>query len=425
MTGSLPAGDPAPAAASSADRALVAATTAFLFLAPAAASTGWRLIAISLGGFAILAAGWKRLAGDLREAPRAPLVMFLAWALLCALSWSWSAAPHYSAHEIKTEVGYGAIAFAVFLVAGLRAGRWRLWRNTLLIATATILVVDVVLEHLPWRLTRHSMDGGAGPWSTHLVMMAPLLLMISWPKPWGDARRAAWSVAALALLALAAWRTENRIVWAALGVQLGLAIMLVGAHPAMGSPAPAKLRAGLLAAALVALLAFAGSIVERNQQIFHEPTAAASLERDLRPRLWSTAIAEIRKAPWLGQGFGREIAGTHFLALVPEGGQRHPPVLHSHNLFADIALQTGLVGLALFAALLAALAREHWRWLRDARVAPLGVVGLSLLAGFVVKNLTDDFLHRHNALVFWALNAMLLGLGRAPEVTQREAAAPR
>jgi hypothetical protein len=27
-----------------------------------------------------------------------------------------------------------------------------------------------------------------------------------------------------------------------------------------------------------------------------------------------------------------------------------------------------------------------------------------------VKNLTDDFLHRHNALVFWAFNAMLLGL---------------
>jgi hypothetical protein len=29
----------------------------------------------------------------------------------------------------------------------------------------------------------------------------------------------------------------------------------------------------------------------------------------------------------------------------------------------------------------------------------------------VVKNLTDDFMHRHNALVFWALNGMLLGTG--------------
>jgi hypothetical protein len=30
----------------------------------------------------------------------------------------------------------------------------------------------------------------------------------------------------------------------------------------------------------------------------------------------------------------------------------------------------------------------------------------------VVKNMTDDFLTRHNALVFWALNGMLAGLER-------------
>jgi hypothetical protein len=31
----------------------------------------------------------------------------------------------------------------------------------------------------------------------------------------------------------------------------------------------------------------------------------------------------------------------------------------------------------------------------------------------VVKNLTDDFFYRHNALVFWALNGMLVGFGRS------------
>jgi hypothetical protein len=34
-----------------------------------------------------------------------------------------------------------------------------------------------------------------------------------------------------------------------------------------------------------------------------------------------------------------------------------------------------------------------------------------MVAGFVVKNLTDDFFYRHNALVFWALNGMLIGFG--------------
>jgi len=52
--------------------------------------------------------------------------------------------------------------------------------------------------------------------------------------------------------------------------------------------------------------------------------------------------------------------------------------------------------------------------LHETRCSPaasaLGVIGLALLACFVTKNLTDDFLHRHNAQVFWALNGMLLGL---------------
>ena len=38
--------------------------------------------------------------------------------------------------------------------------------------------------------------------------------------------------------------------------------------------------------------------------------------------------------------------------------------------------------------------------------------GRSLVAGFCVKNLTDDFLHRHNGVLFWALNGMLVGFAR-------------
>jgi hypothetical protein len=52
-------------------------------------------------------------------------------------------------------------------------------------------------------------------------------------------------------------------------------------------------------------------------------------------------------------------------------------------------------------------------------------MGLCVLAGFVVKNLTDDFMHRHNALVFWALNGMLLGLARARSRPPPAEAGPR
>ena len=81
-------------------------------------------------------------------------------------------------------------------------------------------------------------------------------------------------------------------------------------------------------------------------------------------------------------------------------------------MFVDAALQLGVVGLAILVALLLAFAREYARFLAHPAIAPLGIVGLAVLAGFIVKNATDDFFHRHNALVFWALNGMLLGFGR-------------
>ena len=48
---------------------------------------------------------------------------------------------------------------------------------------------------------------------------------------------------------------------------------------------------------------------------------------------------------------------------------------------------------------------------RDDTLAFVGVAGLSLLAGFVAKNITDDFLFRSNAKELWAMTALLLGYG--------------
>ena len=78
-----------------------------------------------------------------------------------------------------------------------------------------------------------------------------------------------------------------------------------------------------------------------------------------------------------------------------------------------MALQLGAVGLAAFVALMAALALGYRGMLASERLAPLGVIGLTLIVGFLVKNMTDDFFYRHNALLFWAVNGMLLGFARA------------
>jgi O-antigen ligase len=161
---------------------------------------------------------------------------------------------------------------------------------------------------------------------------------------------------------------------------------------------------GLAIAAL-----FVASIVAKSEHFYPaDPSLASSVEQDLRPRLWSLGFERWSDAPILGHGFGRDLLAETFLPETPKGVD-HPPLQHAHNTLINIALQLGVVGVVIAIVVLASLSREYVSMLARGPTALLGVIGLALLAGFVVKNLTDDFMHRHNAQVFWALNAMLLG----------------
>jgi hypothetical protein len=137
--------------------------------------------------------------------------------------------------------------------------------------------------------------------------------------------------------------------------------------------------------------------------------------------------ASLMRVP-VANGVATLALAADFIPHTPRA-LNHPQIRHGHNIFVDMALQLGAIGLAAFVGLLALLAREYRGYLRRDEVAPLGVLGLLVLSGFLVKCLTDDFLHRHNALAFWALNAMLMGcaratLARAKEATPLAEAAP-
>jgi O-antigen ligase len=391
---------------------LVAATSAFLFLAPFAGSAGLRSAMIIIAAIALVVARGKRLGTDVRLAPRAVAVAYAAWALLCVGSLAWSVDVRYTLSELRAETLYATLAFAVFHVAAENLSRWRSWWLALMSGTLAVAIAEIVQQLLPTPLSRHPLDGGPGPWSTHLVVVAPLLLVFVWQAPWGRGRREGALVASLIALLIAAWATENRIVWAAFGAQLAVILALRQNAPDLTASGRRKARVLVTLTIAAVVIAFGASIVERNDRLFTSKSRVTTgLERDVRPLIWSAAWDEFRTAPWLGHGFGREILADRFLPFTPKSGD-HPPLRHAHNVFFDVALELGLAGLGVFVVLLLAMSREYVRYLRDAVAAPLGIMGLALIAGFIVKSLTDDFLHRHNALMFWALNGMLLGLGR-------------
>jgi len=388
---------------------LLAATSAFLFLAPFPGSAGSRGALLLLATLAVLARP-RVIRAAVAVAPRGVFIAFLAWSILAVASLAWSVQPRYTLGELRAELLYGAGTLAVFFIAACEAPeRWRVWSRALLAGAAAIALWFVVVEHLPWDLADKTLVEQRGPWSTHLVLLLPVLLALSWPAPWGEGRAAWVHAIALAAFLAAAWATGNRVMWLALAVQLGVVIALARRSPLALKPGTA--RALAVVAVLATVLAFAASLLEHNERFFGpDAPLATSFERDLRPRIWSAAIEQVKQAPWLGHGYGREIVSGAFSPLTPP---KYPELRHAHNVFLDATIELGVAGLVALVALLVALAREHRACLARADTAPLGVIGLVLLAGFVVKCLTDDFMYRHNALVFWALNGALLGLARS------------
>jgi O-antigen ligase len=224
-------------------------------------------------------------------------------------------------------------------------------------------------------------------------------------------RIAALTAIALVVIALTAARdTQNRIVFVALAVVFAVAAGL-GALRWRRALARAPMRWGIAVAALAIVLAtlFVDAARDKAQRDFPpRTTIAETFAADPRLPLWDATARFIRERPWTGYGYGRSI-------LAPELRDAMGADLyeHAHNVFASQWLQTGAIGAALFVALVVAIGARYVAFYRsgDDRLAFIGIVGLSLIVGFVVKNLTDDFLYRSGAREFYALNAMLIGYG--------------
>jgi O-antigen ligase len=200
------------------------------------------------------------------------------------------------------------------------------------------------------------------------------------------------------------------MVWIALAAVFAVAAIVSAARwPRTFLRAPWRWLAPLAALLVVLGFAFADAAKERAESVFPPHTSVeATIKADPRFRLWNQLSERIGDRVWQGYGFGRRIQAEEIANDMAD-----LQLTHAHNLFVSQWLQTGAVGLALFAAMLGAIAATFIRYVRarDDVLAFLGIVGLAVLTGFVVKNITDDFLFRSNAKEFWALIAILTGLG--------------
>lgn len=389
--------------------ALTVAAAAYLALLPSNALSFWRSLAFAS---AALIAAWLIVA-MLRAPPlRVPLpgravpLALAAWSLWSIATLAWSIDPAFTARELKSDLAWGLATIAIFYVAGTSLAGWRAMAATALAGLAfwPAFALGLHWSAAGWNARLAHM--GVVAYSTYLATFAPLLLLLLWPPPLGFAenRRAAWIAALLfALLLVTARLSENRIVWIALGMAIvALAVTL--------RPMLSLARVALVAGAMIAAFAllFADAARERAQENYPPATSVAeSLSADPRLPLWKHAAGHIAERPWHGYGFGRLIMKDEL-----REDTRDRLITHAHNMFVSQWLQTGAIGVALLVTLLCALALRYLALLRtgDLTLARIGALGLAVLAGFVVKNLTDDFFFRANAKLFFAVHALLLGV---------------
>jgi O-antigen ligase len=351
----------------------------------------------------------RRDARDRFVAGGGVLLAMLAWWLWSTASLAWTAEPRFSVREWETELQYGAFVFAAFFVALRDEYDFRAMVTTLLVAFALLAVLLVVTTLVTGRFDPGQWHHDVGIWSTHLVEIAPLTLFVLVGYDGANATRRRVGVFALlfVLLLLNARLTDNRIVWLAFAASFGVAALGAALRwRATFMTLPWRFLAPIAAVFLLLGFAFA-DVAQEKAELYYPRDAgvAASIEHDPRIALWRTVADKIGEAPWLGHGFGRGILRDELPVELNDRALTHP-----HNTFVGQWLETGIVGLALFVVMLGALAVRYVRCMRagDGATAMTGIVGLSLLAGFMVKNLTDDFFYRSNAKLFWALNALLI-----------------
>ncbi|HXX86153.1 MAG TPA: O-antigen ligase family protein [Casimicrobiaceae bacterium] len=399
------------------------AAAAYLALLP---SNGWtftRSLAFGLcAGFAavILVAGYL---GRSTRVPSpgadilAPLLLWCAW---CVASLAWSVNVDYSIGQLDREIGWSLLAMAGFYVAASSVAAWRTLVSVALATFAAYALLALGEAATPEGWDPSRWHAGVGPYATHVVLVAPLLLTLPAPRPVGFNGRKSTLFAGFALLVLllaSARLTDNRMVWIALAATFasGYALAAWRWHASLAR-APLRWLSPLFALLIVLGVVFADVTRERALSDFppHTPVAQ-TLTADPRLSLWEETAQLIREHPWTGYGFGRAIVADQL-----KGSLGNPMLWHAHNLFVGQIVQTGIVGFALFAALLIAVCARFVRYVRrgDDALAVIGIVGASLVAGFLVKNLTDDFLFRTNAKEFWALLAVLVGLGTRLERTR-------
>jgi len=398
---------PAPAPAYSSRGMSFALVCACLFVAslPFHHMHTFRSTALGLAALATF------VSGGARELILLPLkAAWWIWIVVAGISVVFALNPPLSLSEYRYEVLYTFGAWATCYTLARRHDGARWLARALVATTLVALILGLALFAPDQRWFDLGKFGDVGTVSTYLVMVLPLFLLFALRSAPRSAERTGALVVAGACIA-AGSLTLNRMFWLAAAAEITIFALFSMRYWSSRYRKASMLGVGALVAGLALVQVLTAS--ESRMAIAGPGTDIWEfLSSDPRGDLWRFAVARIAEHPWIGAGLGKWSSSEAFVVRFGD-----PLLMHAHNTFLNRALETGLPGLAAFTYLLVSVVVAFRRVARNADLdtAAIGAAGLALVAGVVIKNLTDDFFVRQNALLFWALVGAGLGAAAARE----------
>jgi O-antigen ligase len=273
-----------------------------------------------------------------------------------------------------------------------------------LLILAGMVVADPFQPIIGTHEPRYVNVGWLSTWAVLLASLLPLVWLVKWPKP---SLAYALGFLALAALVVAAWFSANRIVWLCFGLMFGLYVVFSGRAD---RPLIARVALLVVGAVVAGFLFYLAS----TQRAAAFPEAGVNgisiVQQDDRLTIWREALNTIKDRPFVGHGYALEEAKTALAERFTEPGFR-AVFRQAHNLILNYAIQIGIPGALALILLFAGLANAFWRRRAGVRgTVVIATCGLMLVAGFLLRNMTDDFFSRHAALLFGALVGLLLAV---------------
>jgi O-antigen ligase len=380
------------------ERLTLAPLMVLLFILPFPGTVALRLLCLATA-FLIAMAVWRH-----SDVPRLPCKRAIAaWALVALLSLVYAVDPAYSLAEIKNEIGYSMMAFVAFFVLTRRDRDLGMLAVALGVGAVVISTWGLTSSLLAGTWNEAGRHGGSASYASYSVTVFPLFLLLALYFDNPRYRAAALGIAVLMLVA--AFFSGQRIVWPVVCLQILLALAWLRHKRKI------HLSVGAVGAVGVGVILAAGAVFVAAQSLrFHHGDAVTTVTSDNRLAQMPKVVERIVATPWTGSGFGRQAMRRAHTDLIPAEDSL---LWHAHNSFLNYGLSMGLPGIAALVLLFSSLLWEYMRFLRDddPQLQLLGLAGVLMILGVLLRNQVNDMFLRDLALLFWALNGALLGLG--------------